>query len=118
MRAFWGILLTDDEKKEEITVKAPSTPVIDPEKKIQKATEKALEEERYGILQVPKKTGTYIGASSVVMGVILFVVLAYMNLTGQVSGMFSSSAALWVLGLWLVVGLMSIVAGFFLMGSE
>ncbi len=118
MRAFWGILLTDDEKKKEITVRAPSKPVIAPEKKAQKATEKALEEERYGILQVPKKTGTYIGASSVVTGIMLFVVLAYMNLSGQVSGMFSSGASLWVLGLWLVVGLISIVTGFFLMGSE
>lgn len=118
VKVFWGILLTEDDKKEEITVRAPSKSIIAPEKKVKKATEKALEEERYGILQVPKKTGTYIGVSSVFVGVTLFIVLVYMSLSGQVSGMFSSTAALWVLGLWIAVGLISVVAGFFLMGSE
>ena len=118
MTAFWGILLTEEEKKEEITVKAPTKSVTAPEKTAQKEIEKEFEEERYGVLQVPKKTGILIGAYSIFAGALLFFFLTYMSLTGQVSGMFSSSGPLWVLGVWLTVGVISIVAGFLLMGSD
>jgi len=110
--------LTGDDKKKEIVVRAPSKSVISTEKKVQKATEKALEKERYGIFQVPLKTGSYIGALSVTVGVLLLSFFAYLNLSGHVDEMFSSNAPILVLGLWLVVGLISIVTGFFLMGSE
>ena len=54
-----------DEKKEDIIVKAPSRPVTAPEKKAETTAERALEEERYGVLSVPARVGTYLGVLSV-----------------------------------------------------
>ena len=111
-------MTTDDEKKE-ITVKAPSKPAIAPEKKAEKAAGKALEEERYSVLHIPKKIGKYIGISSVSVGISLFILLAYAGLTGQSNLVFLSSASsLAIIGIWIAVGLVSVVVGFLLMGSE
>jgi len=46
-------------KEKEIVVRAPSKRVIHPEKKAEKAAEKALEEERFGVLQISHKVGMY-----------------------------------------------------------
>jgi hypothetical protein len=114
-----GILLTADDEKKELIVKAPSKPVIAPERKAEKAAEKALEEERYNVLQIPRKVGKYIGISSVCVGVSLFVLLAYAGLTGQNNWIFLSSASsLPIVGLWIIVGIVSVVVGFILMGSD
>jgi hypothetical protein len=111
-------LATDDEKNE-ITVKAPTKPIIAPEKKAEKDAEKALEEERYSVLQIPKKVGKYIGISSVIVGFSLFVLLAYGTLIGQSKWVFLSSASpLPIVGLWIVVGIVSVVVGFLLIGSD
>jgi hypothetical protein len=111
--------LTSDDEKKEITVKAPSKPVIPPEKKAEKVAEKALEEERYNVLQIPKKVSKYMGIFSVSLGVSLFVLLAYAGLTCQRNWIFLSSASLLpTVGLWIVVGLVSVVVGFLLMESE
>jgi uncharacterized integral membrane protein len=108
-----------EEEKEEIIVKAPSKPVISPEKKAAKAAERALEEERYGVLEVPKRTGKYFGVLSIGVGLVLFVLLAVAGFSGQSSIVFLSfSSSFPVLVLWIVVGLVSIVVGFLLMGSE
>jgi uncharacterized integral membrane protein len=108
-----------DEEKEEIVVKAPSKPVISPEKKAAKAAERALEEERYGVLEVPKRTGKYFGVLSIGVGLVLLVLLAATSFSGQ-SGMIflSTGSSVPVLILWIVVGLVSIIVGFLLMGSE
>jgi hypothetical protein len=112
-------LTDDEEKKAEIIVKAPSKSVITPEKKAEKATERALEEERYNVLQIPNKVGKYLGVSSIALGIVLFFLLAYGNLTGQSSWiLLSSNAPLPIVGLWIVVGSVSLVAGFLLIGSE
>jgi len=111
--------LSVDEEKKELIVKAPSRPVIAPERKDAKATEKALEEERYGVLQISERIGKYIGISSVGVGVSLFVLLAYAGLTGQGNWIFLSSASsLPIVGLWIVVGIVGVVAGFLLMGGD
>jgi len=114
-----GILLTADDEKKELVVKAPSKPVITPERKTEKAAERALEEERYSVLQIPKKVGKYIGISSVSVGILLFILLAYAGLTDQGNWIFLSSASsLPIIGLWIVVGIVSVVVGFLLMGSD
>lgn len=111
--------MTADDEKKEITVKAPSKPVVAPEKKAEKAAEKALEEERYGVLHIPKKVGKYIGISSASVGVSLFILLAYVGLAGHINWIFLSSASsLPIVGLWIVVGIVSVVVGFLLMGSD
>jgi uncharacterized integral membrane protein len=114
-----GKLLADNENKEEITVEAPSAPVVAPQKKAEKATEKALEEERYNVLQIPNKVGKYIGISSICVGATLLVLLAIASSTSQNNFAFLSfSSPLPIVGLWIVVGLISVIVGFLLMGSE
>jgi len=111
--------MTEDKDKEEIVVKAPSNPVVSPEKKAEKAIEKALEEERFGTLQISKKFGSYFGASAVAAGVVLLCIFAFVVITGQVSWIsLSSEAAVFSIILWVFVGIVNIVSGFLLMGSE
>jgi hypothetical protein len=111
--------MTADDEKKEIVVKAPSKPVVAPEKKTEKAAEKALEEERYSVLQIPSKVGKYVGISSISAGVSLFILLAYAGLTSQSGWIVLSSASYSpIVVLWIVVGLVSVVAGFLMMGSE
>jgi hypothetical protein len=112
-------LMTEDKEKEEIIVKAPSKPVVSPEKKAEKAIEKALEEERFGTLQVSKRFGSYFGASAIVAGVVLLCIFAFVAITGQVGWIsMSSEAAVFSIVLWVFIGIVNIVSGFLLMGSE
>ena len=106
-----------DEK--EIVVKAPSRPVVAPEKKAQKAAERAVEEEKYGILQVSKRLSRFLGFTSLASGVLLVVLMAYGDFSGQTSLFFLSlNPPIPIIGLWIFIGLINIVAGFLLMGSE
>jgi hypothetical protein len=108
-----------DDKNEDIVVKAPSRPVTAPEKKAQKTAERALEEERYGVLAVPKKIGRYFGVISLSTGIVLVVLLAYASLSGNSNLIFLSLASSFpIVSLWIFVGSVSIVVGFLLMGSE
>ncbi len=112
-------LVTEDKEKEEITVNAPSKSVISPEKKAEKAIEKTFEEERFGIIQISKKFGSYFGASAIFAGVLLLCLFAYVGITGQAGLIIlSSEATAFSLVLWIFVGIVSIVSGFLLMGSE
>jgi hypothetical protein len=111
--------MTEDKEKEEIIVKAPSKPVVSPEKKAEKVIEKALEEERFGVLQISNRVGSYVGASVIFAGVLLLCLFAYVSITGQVELIIlSSEAAVFSLVLWVFVGLVNIISGFLLMGSE
>ncbi|MCW4017266.1 MAG: hypothetical protein NWF00_01055 [Candidatus Bathyarchaeota archaeon] len=112
-------LISEDEKKKEITVKAPSRPVVTPEEKAKKAAERALEEERYGVLGVPKRIGKYLGGVSLTTGVMLIFLLGYTGLSGQPNlVLLPSGSSLPSVGLWLFVGLISVIVGFLLVGSE
>ncbi|MCW4006856.1 MAG: hypothetical protein NWF04_09760 [Candidatus Bathyarchaeota archaeon] len=109
--------MTKKENKE-ITVKAPSKPVVSPKKKAEKTTQKALEEERYGILQVPKRIGKYMGACAAAVGAVLMALLFYTSIF-QANWLFlSAETPLWSLGIWFVIGGISILTGFLLIGSE
>jgi hypothetical protein len=111
--------MTADEDAREITVKAPSKPVVSPEKKAEKATEKSLEEERYGVLQIRKKVGEYLGALAASVGVLLLCLIVYTSLTDQTSGiLLTARANTFSLGLWIFTGVVNIVVGLLLMGSE
>ena len=111
--------MTEDKEKEEIIVKAPSKPVVSPEKKAEKAIEKALEEERFGTLRISNRFGSYFGASVIFAGVLLLCLFAYIGITGQVGWIIlSSEATAFSLFLWVFVGLVNIISGLLLMGSE
>ena len=108
-----------DEEKREITVKAPSKPVISPEEKARKSTERALEEERFGVLQFPKRVNRYFGFMVVVTGVILLSLFAYMAATGLTEGLLlSSETSSTGLVIWGFVGLVNIVIGFLFLGRD
>ena len=111
--------MDDDQEQKEIVVKAPSKSVVSSEKKVERATEKALEEERYSVLQINKKIGKYTGASSVIIGAILLISFAYVSITSQGNpALLTSTVSAPLIGLWVAVGLISVVVGFLLMGSE
>lgn len=110
--------MTKKEKKETM-VQAPPKPATPPEKKAEKATEKALEEEKFGVLEISRKIGKYFSASVLVVGVMLLCLFAYVTVTGQVDWMTISPETTF-LGcvVWIFVGIITIIGGFLLMGSE
>lgn len=112
-------MLTDSEEKEEIIVKAPSKSVISLEKKAEKDAEKALEEERYKVLQIPNKVGKYLGVSSVGLGFAFLILMAYAGWTNEGNWLILTAAtSVPVMVLWVVIGLVSAIVGLLLMGSE
>lgn len=111
--------MTEDKEEEEIIVKAPAKPVISPEKKAEKATAKSLEEERFEVLKISSRIGAYFGASVIFVGVLLLCLFAYVSITGQVGLIIlSSEATSFSLVLWLFIGIVNIISGFLLMGSD
>lgn len=111
--------MTEDKEKEEIIVKAPSKPVVAPDKKAEKAREKSLEEERFEVIHVSSEIGVSFGASTAIAGVLLLCIFAYVIITGQTGlVILSSEYTAFSLGLWIFVGLLNIISGFLLLGSE
>jgi hypothetical protein len=111
--------MTSEEENKEITVKAPSKPAVSPEKQAEKTVEKALEEERFKVLQFPKKISKFFGIIVAVTGVLLLFFFVYMAATWQTGGILlsSSSGSLSLVG-WGFVGLLNIVTGFLFLGRE
>ena len=102
-------------KEKEIVVRAPSKRVIHPEKK----AEKALEEERFGVLQISHKVGMYVSASIFVSGVLLLCLFAYVTVTGYVDWIIiSPEITFWGLVVWVFVGIVNVVGGLLLVGSQ
>jgi hypothetical protein len=106
-------------KKKEIVVRAPSKPVTHPEKKAERAAEKALEEERFGVLQISHKVGVYFSASTLVSGVLLSCLFTYIKVTGYVDWIIISPEITFLgLVVWIFVGIVNIICGLLLMGSK
>jgi hypothetical protein len=111
--------MSSNEDNREITVKAPLKPAISPEKQAEKAVEKALEEERFEVLQFPKKISRYFGITVAFTGGLLLFLVIYMGATGQTGGILLSAASSWPsLAGWGFVGLLNIVVGFLFLGRE
>ena len=105
-------------EKTEIVVKAPTKPVISPEKKAERAIERSLEEERFDILKVSNELGEYFGIAIVAIGVLLLGSFAYVSITGHVGLIIlSSEATMFSQFLWIFVGVLNIIVGFLLIGS-
>jgi hypothetical protein len=111
--------MTEDKEKEEIMVKAPAKPVVSPQRKAEKAIAKSLEEERFEVLQISSRIGAYFGTAAIFVGVLLLCLLAYVSITSQV-GLISLSpeSTSFSLVLWVFTGLVNIITGFLLMGSD
>lgn len=111
--------MADEKKKKEIVVRAPPKPVAPPEKKAEKAAEKALEEERFGTLKVSRKVGIGFSASMLTAGALFLFIFAYSTFTGQTDRFITSpETSLPNLVLWVFVSITNIVGGLLLMGSE
>lgn len=111
--------MTEKEEKEEIRVRAPSKSVTPPEKRTEKAAEKALEEERFGVLAVSRRVGKYFGASILVAGALLLCVFTYLTLTDHADWMMISPEITFLgFAVWILVSVINILGGFLLMGSE
>jgi hypothetical protein len=107
--------MSSNEKNKETTVKAPSKPVDSSEK----IAEKALEEERFSVLEFPKKISKYLGVTVAITGVLLLFLFVFMSLTGQTGGiLLSSGSGSLSLIFWGFVGLLNIVVGFIFLGRE
>lgn len=105
--------------EKEIVVRAPSKPVIHPEKKAEKAAEKALEEERFGVLQISHRLGMYFSASILVSGILLLCLFTYVMVTGYVDWIVISPEITFLgLAIWIFVGIVNVVGGLLLTGSE
>ncbi len=111
--------MSSDEENKEITVKAPSKPADSSEKKAEVIAQKALEEERFSVLEFPKKISRYMGMAVVATGVLLVLLFVYMAASGQTSGLLlSSGSGSLILVAWGFVALLNIVVGFLFLGRE
>lgn len=105
--------------EKEIVVRAPSKPVTHPEKKAEKATKKAVEEERFGVLQISHKVGKYFSASMLVAGGLLLCLFTYATATGYADWIVISPEITFSgLAVWIFVGIVNVVGGLLLIGSE
>jgi len=111
--------VAENKEKEEIIVKAPSKPVVSPEKKAERTLEKSLEEERFDLLKGSNEFGAYFGVAVVAVGILLLIIFAYVSLSGQAGLLvLSSNSTMFSMFLWLFVGLLNIIGGFLLIGNE
>lgn len=106
-------------KEKEIMVRAPSKPVTHPEKKAEKASKKAVEEERFGVLQISHKVGKYFSASMLVVGALLLCLFAYVTTTGYADWIVISPEITFSgLIVWIFVGIANVIGGLLLVGSK
>jgi hypothetical protein len=111
--------MSSEEDKKEVVVSAPSKPIGDSEKRAEKIAQKALEQERYEVLQFPKKISKYFGLMVISTGALILFLFAYVTITGQTSGvLLSSETDLLSLVFWGFLGLINIVLGFIFLGRE
>jgi hypothetical protein len=111
--------MSSDENNREITVKAPTKPVDTAEKKAEETVEKSLEEERFNVLEFPKKISKYAGVTALATGGLILILFVYMASTGQTSGiLLSSGSGSLSLVVWGFVGLLNLVVGFIFLGRE
>ena len=111
--------MTEDEKEKAIIIQGPSEAITHPDKRAKIAKEKALEEERFGVLQISDKMGTYFSASMFVAGVLLLGVFAHIRLIG-LTNWIAPSPDMPFLGLavWVLISIINIFGGLLLMGSR
>ena len=106
-------------KKKEIVVQAPSKSATPPEKKAEKVAEKALEEERIGVLKISCKAGQCFSVSVLIAGVLLLSLFGYITMTGHTDWMaISPEPSFLTLVVWIFVGVVNVVGGLLLMGID
>lgn len=110
--------MTEDEKKG-VIIQGPSEIITPPDKRAKVAKEKALEDERFGVLQISAKMGTYFSASMLIAGVLLLVIFAHAMLVGLADWITLSPDMPFVgLVVWVLISIVNIFGGLLLIGSK
>jgi len=110
--------MKEEEKEKEIIVQGPSKSVTHPELKVEKDTEKAFEEERFGLLKISHEAGTRFGASMIVSGSFFLCLFTYATLTGHVDWLIISPETTFLgLLVWAFAGTVNVIGGLLLLGS-
>lgn len=111
--------MTEDEKKKGVIIQGPSETITPPDKRAIVAKEKALEDERFGVLQISAKMGTYFSASMLISGVSLLVIFAHIMLVGLADWIILSPDMPFIgLVVWVLISIINIFGGLLLMGSK
>lgn len=114
-----GVFMAKEKDKKEIVVPPPPKSVTPREKRAERAAQKALEKERFGVLQISHKVGTYFSASMLVAGALLLCIPTYVIVTGYIDWIVISPEMPFLgLTVWVLAGMINIVGGLLLMGSE
>ncbi|MEM2098301.1 MAG: hypothetical protein QXU99_00935 [Candidatus Bathyarchaeia archaeon] len=106
-------------EEEEIIVSAPSKSVVSTDKKTAKAIDRALEEEKFAIFEILKRVSGYFGVLIFFSGVILLGLFIFVSVSGQEGLLvFSSASPVFILVLWIFLGVINVVGGCLLICSE
>lgn len=105
-------------KKREIRIFAPFRPAVRPEEATIKAQRKALEEERFGVLELSRRIGRKFGPLPVIVGASLLIASIYLVITNTVLMANSPEVKAFFIVLSVFLGVINVVAGLLLMGSD
>lgn len=104
-------------KKKEIVVPAPYILTTPSKETAKKVAERALEEERMGVLEVSHRVAVRFGVLALATGILLIVLWAYVTVTGEMNWVTTSpNTTIFFFAALAFVGIISIVGGLLLMG--
>ena len=108
-------------KKREIRISAPIRPTLRPEEAIIKAQQKALEEERFRVLEFSRRIGKKFGPIPVIVGAYLLIISVYLVITDTVLTVLmagSPEIKVFFTVFSIFLGVVNAVTGLLLMGSD
>ena len=105
-------------KKREIRIFAPFRPTVRPEEATIKAQRKALEEERFRVLELSRRIGRKFSPLPVIVGASLLITSIYLVITNTFLMADSPEIKAFFIALSIFLGVINVVAGLLLMGSD
>ena len=105
-------------KRREIRIFAPFRPSLRPEEAVIKAQRKALEEERYKVLEFSRRISRKFSLLPIMAGASLLITSTYMFVTNAVLIVDSPEIKVLFITLLVLLGIVNVVAGLLLMGSD
>ena len=114
----WRTVKKKKKKKREIRIFAPFRPTVRPEEATMKAQRKALEEERFGVLELSRRIGRKFSPLPVIVGASLLITSIYLVITNTFLMADSPEIKAFFIALSIFLGVINVVAGLLLMGSD
>lgn len=105
-------------KKREIRIFAPFRPTVRPEEAAMKAQQKALEEERFRVLELSRRIGRRFSLLPVIVGASVLITSIYLVITNTVLMVDSPEIKAFFIALSIFLGVINVVSGLLLMGSD